>query len=167
MTITSKYASFSCFLLTLALASVAHAQCSGGINTGGGNCTPPTAPGMSGANAVPAAIQQNGPRYTSQWGAIVIDDPTGGAGTVIGRDTERAAVHDATKDCESHGARDCKVVLTYANKCAALAWASGGYIAASRDVVETAESDALHECSVHYKGCKIVYSACSEPKRVN
>lgn len=59
-----------------------NAQC-GGINTGGGNCTPPTAPGM------PASYDNNGnnggqptPRYISQWGAISIDSVKAASGAV-------------------------------------------------------------------------------------
>lgn len=166
--LTTKMRIASLIFILLASGTAVNAQCSGGVNTGGGNCTPPTAPGMpafdstGSGNAMPPA-----PAYTSQWGAIVIDGTSGGAGTVTGRDTEKAAIRDATRDCESHGASGCKLALTYANSCAAIAWSDQGYGVASQVRSEDANNDAMDGCRKHHGECKIVYSDCSMPRRLN
>ena len=147
--------------------SAAYAQC-GGINTGGGNCTPPNAPGMPGyvGDNAPNAAQPPA-AYITQWGAIVLDDGGAGAGTVTGRSTERAAEKDALDDCASKGGRSCRVALTYDNECAAVAWTPGSYFLSSAPKTRDAEGDAMVKCNAKAADCKIVYSACSLPRKAD
>ena len=143
------------------------AQCATGVNTGGGNCVPPDAPGMPGydpaqGNAPPTPS----PVWKDTWGAIVIDSATGGAGTVTDRDTKSDAIRDATRDCESRGATGCKVEMTYYNQCAAVAWGVGGHGIARGPDKSKAEDDAMLSCDESASQCKVVYSGCSLARRV-
>lgn len=144
-----------------------NAQC-GGINTGGGNCTPPTAPGM------PASYDNNGnnggqltPRYISQWGAISIDSVKAASGAVTGRMSRRQAEDDAQDQCVENGGKACQLVISYDNSCAAVAWAPGGAMTASDSDLDAAKDRAMHNCAKRKTGCQIVYSACSLPREAN
>lgn len=144
-----------------------YAQC-GAINTGGGNCTPPTAAGMPEYGSPQAQNQQSSQAsYVSQWGAIAIDKVVASAGAVIGRSSEREARRDALEDCAEKGGKHCKIMLTYDNQCAAVAWDPGMYYAASEVDPGDAKNQAMALCRAEKKSCQVVYSACSLPRRVN
>jgi hypothetical protein len=106
------------------------------------------------------------PVWQNKWGAIALDKDSGDAGTIIGRDTKENAVHDAMSDCEARGASGCRVVLTYYNQCAAIAWSDNAYGVSGGETVQLAESGALGTCIKKGTNCKIVYSACSLPQRI-
>ncbi|NID13967.1 DUF4189 domain-containing protein [Luteibacter yeojuensis] len=149
------------------MANAAWAQCATGVNTGGGNCVPPDAPGMPDYNSGQGNVPQPPPpKWNLTWGAIVIDSETGGAGTVVGRASENDAVRDATRDCASRGARGCKVEMTYRNGCGAVAWGTGGHGVASGSSQSGAERDAMRYCEQSAQGCKVVYSDCSAAQQV-
>jgi len=144
------------------ISNAAWAQCATGVNTGGGNCVPPDAPGMPEYNAGQGNIPQPPPpTWNLTWGAIVIDSETGGAGTVVGRASEDDAVRDAMRDCASRGAKGCKVEMTYRNGCAAVAWGSGGHGVASGSNKSDVEHNAMSYCEKSAHACRIVYSDCS------
>jgi hypothetical protein len=147
-------------------ANAAWSQCATGVNTGGGNCVPPDAQGMPGYNPGQGNIPQPpAPAWNLTWGAIVIDSETGGAGTVVGRDTEADAVNDARRDCASRGATGCKVEMTFRNGCAAVAWGVGGHGVASGPTQSGAENDAMKYCKQSAQSCKVVYSDCSAARQ--
>jgi hypothetical protein len=153
--------------LGLMQTSLAAAQCATGVNTGGGNCVPPDAPGMPGYNQGQGASTAPQPRWADSWGAIVIDAQTGSAGTVVDRQSRSAAVRDATHDCASKGSPNCRLSAAYYNQCAAIAWGSGGFGTATNPTVEGAEKDAMDGCNQRASDCKIVYNACSMARRIN
>ena len=153
--------------LALFSCTSAFAQC-GAINTGGGNCTPPTAPGMPGYSANnPTANAVAQPTYVTQWGAIAIDEVLGRAGAVTGRASQREAKKDSLADCEAKGGTKCELALTYDNECAAAAWVAGHLSVTSAPTKEEAESSAIDRCNKKGGGCQVVYSACSLPRRVD
>lgn len=157
----------ACYVLMAVVAGTADAQCGGGINTGGGNCTPPTAPGMPGYDSSGVNNNQPQPSYVSQWGAIALDDDVDAAGTVTGRSSEREAKRDALADCAAKGGRSCHISLVYDNECAAAAWETNLIFLASERTIEEAKDRAMAKCQEKRSSCQIVYSACSLPRRVN
>lgn len=63
--------------------------------------------------------------------------------------------------CMLNGSKNCKVVMTFFNQCAALA--TGNIIAYSKaPTKEKAEASALKECA-DSNSCRISYSACNLP----
>jgi hypothetical protein len=153
--------------LALFSCTSAFAQC-GAINTGGGNCTPPTAPGMPGYSADNTASNVAAQAtYVTQWGAIAIDDILGRAGAVTDRVSEREAKKDALEACEAKGGTKCEVALAYDNECAAVAWVPGYRSATSAPTKEEAEDNAVDRCNKKGGGCEVVYSACSLPRRID
>lgn len=151
----------------LMFASLAWGQCVTSVNTGGGNCVPPDAPGMPGysqGNSAPPA--QPAPKWADSWGAIAIDDRSGSAGTVTDRGSKSEAERDAKHDCSSKGSSSCKIVASYYNQCASVAWGSGSYGVATNASLDGAQEDAMQICGRRGTQCKIVYTGCSVAKRV-
>lgn len=147
--------------LLFSLAHIAHAQCATGIDTGGGNCTPPDAPGLSTDNAVRKRYDQV---WIDSWGAIAVDASSLKAGTTEGDRSESEARKVAMANCKQDGNAHCKVVLVFLNQCAALA--AGELISYSRGPNKReAEVEALRNCG-SAKPCKVFYSACSYPVKI-
>ncbi|AWH48289.1 hypothetical protein C1925_03475 [Stenotrophomonas sp. SAU14A_NAIMI4_5] len=68
----------------------------------------------------------------------------------------------AAQDCLARGSRDCEVVATFANKCAAIAVRPGvrKYVEAV-DRLSAVKKDALKNCGS--KECKIIFEGCAYP----
>jgi hypothetical protein len=149
----------------------AHAQCAPGIpEAGNPECLPPddaNSPYYQGdRNQQPAQPQQPQAVWEKRWGAIVIDNDTGQAGTVVNYASRSAAVDAATHDCQLHGSSHCKLELAYYNQCAAIAWGSTAHFTGGGPTKQNAESFALHSCNQGTTSCKIAYSDCSLPVRI-
>lgn len=152
------------FGLSSALAS---AQCATGVNTGGGNCVPPDAAGMPGyqpqgdeANAAPAPV------WVSAWGAIVLDAKAGAKGVATQMASRSQAISVAMNECTSSGAQNCELQVVYDNQCAAVAWGDQTYGVANEPSVDAASARAIRACSRSGSGCKVVYTDCSLPRRI-
>jgi len=146
----------------------AWSQCSG-VSSGGGCVPPPCTPGSPLPCNQSAPEQQQvapapQPVWADRWGAIVIAEDTGDAGTASGRTSRTAAVEASMADCASYGAKRCKLELAYHNQCAAVAWSSNKHGTAGAPTESMAKSDALKYCGE--ASCKIVYSGCSLAERV-
>lgn len=137
------------------------AQC-GGVDVGGGVCIPPNAPGMPGyQNRQQQLIR---PIWQDRWGAIAIDLNTLDAGTMDGRHSKSEAERYAMASCMSGGSKNCKIVLTFFNQCAALA--VGERISWSKaPTKDKAEKSAREGCG-NADQCRVVYSACNYPVRI-
>lgn len=108
-------------------------------------------------------------QWLKTWGAIAIDETVnnGGIGTVTGLPDRRAADAAALSQCRSSGGSDgCKLLLSYRNQCAVIVSGAKYLNAHSAETVERASSWAIEECSQRTTGCKIYYSACSAPVRI-
>jgi hypothetical protein len=153
----------SAVLMASIICIDARAQC-GAINTGGGNCTPPTAPGMPGYSETSAGqSNDSGTTYVTQWGAIAIDKVAASAGAVTGKMSESEARRDALAECAAKGGKECRISIAYDNQCAAVAWSPGMYFSASKVDRDDARARALALCSAEKESCQVVYSGCSLP----
>lgn len=142
------------------------AQCATGVNTGGGNCVPPDAVGMSGYEPYPDDAPPP-PQWQTTWGAIALDLEAVSKGVATNMATKADAVRSAMAECRQNGARKCQITLTYYNQCAAVAWGDRSYGFAKNPTAEGASNDAINQCAKGGSGCSVVYSACSMPTRVN
>ncbi|WP_369930450.1 DUF4189 domain-containing protein [Xanthomonas sp. NCPPB 2632] len=168
MKIRLKYAA-ALFLLQAIAAPNVLAQCATGVDTGGGNCVPPDAAGMPGYSSAPGNAEQSQPRpvWKDTWGAIVIDGKSGAAGTVIDRSSKANAINDAMHDCKMRGGQNCQLDLAFSNQCAAVAWGDDGHASARSPDKQRAENIAMQSCrEAATTGCKVVYSECSDARRV-
>lgn len=154
----------ACGLLTA--SPIAWSQCATGVNTGGGNCVPPDASGMPGydpGNVAPPTIQ---PKWADSWGAIAIDPTTGSAGTVVDRASKSEANRAAMQDCGSEGSASCRIMESYYNRCAAVAWGYAGFGTAHNPTEDGAKDGAMESCNETKNQCAVVYSACSVARRI-
>jgi hypothetical protein len=143
------------------------AQCPVGMPSAGNpQCIPPSAWPQNQQQAAPAA-----PNWKLTWGAIAIDPISGDVGTSVGILSKKKAEREAIKRCAASGASGCKKLLfSYENQCAVIAWPSvpgATIITQSGETVEVASQLALKSCigdSVgNSRGCRIVYSECTKP----
>ncbi|QWT22454.1 DUF4189 domain-containing protein [Bacillus sp. NP157] len=151
-------------VLGIALMPVAAwAQCSTGVDTGGGNCLPPEQLGLTAGGAQQDAAPL--PSWESRWGAVVSDQATGNTGVAEGQRSKDDAVDSAMKDCKSDGSRNCRVVESFRNTCVAVAAARRYSGSAVNTDLGKARAKAMNECSKGGTSCTIIYSACSYPVR--
>ncbi len=77
--------------------------------------------------------------------------------------SEDSAKDDALNKCGS----GCKITGTFRNGCTALTWGGGASYFESAEKKKQSESKALRSCRVDSKTeCKLIFSACSLPVRV-
>ena len=159
------------FLLVLAVLlppSATWAQCAPGVPSAGNpGCIPLDRPNSPYFQGNPDQLQNQDTRprpvWADRWGAIATDEKTGDAGTVEGLPNKRDAERTALSICARNGAKNCRVDLTFHNQCAAAALGNGKLSEVGRASKEEAEQAALSRCG---SSCKIVYSACSLPERI-
>ncbi|WP_454831791.1 DUF4189 domain-containing protein [Pseudoxanthomonas wuyuanensis] len=157
------------FLALCAIANSASAE--------GGTCPPGyyphNSPGVMGCAPIPGyaiptggspATQQPSLRWDERWGAIATDPDAGTVGTVSAQRSRRAAELGAIERCGSKG---CKVLVAYANQCAALAWRPGTQAFGTDPNAEIAEKRALESCGDgNALACKVIYAECSLAEEV-
>jgi hypothetical protein len=100
------------------------------------------------------------------WGAIALSSATLVYGTAWKFPTEQAAKSWALKDCSGKGARDCKVAVTVADICVALAISKPEKVAAVSSptgATNFASGNATLHCQRAGGGsCKIAISFCAD-----
>lgn len=107
-------------------------------------------------------------RWAKTWGAITIDGVLGVMGTSTGKMSEREAKKAAMTDCYAKGGgAGCKKTrMTYRNQCAAIASGAESNNVSRADSIEKATALSMKECNASDTNCRIYYSACSEPIRI-
>ena len=161
-------------LLTCALliyTPMGWAQCGAGI-PGAGNpgCIPPTAPGSPyGQPADPGVIAPTPIRaatWEDRWGAVAMDFAADASGTISNNTSEDRANRSALADCKEQGGTHCEIVLTYHNQCAAISQAAAGFFSSATAATKReAESRVIAKCG-DPRTCRILYSQCATPVRV-
>jgi len=136
---------------------------------GVGGCAP--IPGYGGnQTAQPAPPPIDPGRYEDRWGAMALSDSTPDAGVVVDQLTEGDAKRVAIEKCSRNGLKDCRILLTYRNQCAAWVVPSadspGAKTGISAGLSEQAAVDNATSKCKHAPGgsCVLAYSACSLPQ---
>lgn len=151
----------------MAFAVEAQTRCPVGVRMGDPRCMPDApvqAPEVAGPQEPRRPVSLTFPRF----GSIAIDSTTGNVGVAEGQrfdpEAERLAIKKCAKRRRSHA---CKVTVTYANECVALAWPD---VSPGAPRVDTGASKAIAEQSAldlcdkaNSSSCSIFYSACSLP----
>ncbi len=128
---------------------------------------------MSSCGPIPPGYQGNAApgrpatRWMSQWGAIATDDVTGSFGASTQMDSRAGAQQAALADCHAKKAATCKVEVTYDNGCAAMVVGDKAHNVGADVTLDKVVRLGLKIC--HDAGdtnCRVFYSACSMPRRI-
>jgi len=154
------------FILSL-LSSAAWAQCGNGVPSAGNpGCIPPDVFFHQDNDG----FSPSSPRevWEDRWGAIASDAQQGSGGTATGQRNQFQAEQTALTNCAKKGGENCKIIFPYRNQCAAAASSRDKAGFGRNSSRARAEAAAMEECNkVDNTGsCKIVYSDCSMPVRV-
>jgi len=120
-------------------------------------------------NSQQQSVQQQPPppRWKDQWGAIATDFAHSSAGASVNQASREAAEQAAIANCQSNGGSTCKVELWYTNQCAAMAVSDTGHNAKAGATSDAASQAAMKVCSeAGDTNCRVYYSACSLPQRI-
>ncbi len=107
------------------------------------------------------------PQWARRWGAIATDGVKGSLGAVTDMPDRGDAEGAALAECQTNGGAKCKVDVAYDNECVAMAVGDAGYSVNSDITLNAAIQLATKTCSTDGNtNCRVYYSACSLPKRV-
>lgn len=155
-----------CFLTLLLIAATTHAQDCGGMANAGGTCVPPDV-AMPGYQQRPQSTQALPQVWVNYWGAMVSDDSKGALGVASDKQSEAKAWQAAKQDCLAKGGLNCTKLISYENECIAMAFGEKTYSFATGKTEEDASRKANGKCVAHGNlNCRIYYSACSLPFRI-
>ena len=73
--------------------------------------------GGTGAQSAP-----DQPRWTTRWGAIAYDPPSGSVGIAADKTSKAKAEQAALEHCASKGGKSCETNITYYNQCVAVVY---------------------------------------------
>ena len=125
----------------------------------------PQSPNYVGPRQQPVAQPQT-PQPTGYWektwGAIAADGLKGILGTSVGVASQNEAESNALAECRSKGGGKCEV-FAYHNQCAALIAGDTHNVLLSAGNIESASKVGLNRCQKKDTGCRVYYSACTEP----
>ncbi|USA54373.1 DUF4189 domain-containing protein [Acinetobacter sp. C32I] len=109
--------------------------------------------------------QQSAPQPTGYWvktwGAMAADGKKGILGTFTGANSKQQAESKALNECQSKGG-SCQV-FSYFNQCAALVSGDNHYVIQGAENIDVASKVGMTDCQKKDKGCRVHYSACTEP----
>lgn len=155
-------------LLLLLATSAIHAQ---SVTA----CPPGMVPygaGVCGDDQSDQPAQQQAPqapamRWLPAYGAIALDVPMGFLGSVTNLPSQSQANVAALQDCRAKGGTDCHLALSYGNECAAMVISDPGFNVTPGETLDIAQKKAMKECTDGgRKNCRVYYTACSLPKRL-
>lgn len=110
---------------------------------------------------VPAA------RWENRWGAVAMSDVNSAVGVSSDMLDEQAARQAALADCRTAGGQaGCEVRMSYHNQCIVIAWGEKSVNTSRAETIDQASRSAMQGCSGKSEGCRIVYSKCSLPQRI-
>ncbi|MDX2028525.1 MAG: DUF4189 domain-containing protein [Alphaproteobacteria bacterium] len=113
-----------------------------------------------------AKNNNSAPRYVGgEYGAIAYDEDSGAYGMADASKDKDSAKKSAMRYCSKHG-KNCEIVETFSNTCAAIARSVKGDVAwADDDDKRTAAEDAIKRCNrkADEKNCHITLMHCYAP----
>lgn len=154
--------------LLIAAGSVS-AQCAPGIPSAGNpTCIPPNQTNSPYHQGPAQGVTPPEPKvvFADRWGAIALDTSSGSVGYSTDETSKQRASRAAIADCQTDGSRNCEVLTSYYNQCAAISQDDGGgfVFAAAAPQVDEAKRTSLKNCGK--ATCSVVYSNCVHARRV-
>jgi hypothetical protein len=158
---------FLLFLGPLQLVSLAHAEggCPPGQypqeGQGWRTCVP-----VPGANNAQQPLAAPPPRWEDHWQAIATDKQKAVIGTSINNSSSDDSAQAAVSDCHAKGGVSCEVQITYRNGCVAMVVGKSLMNTQGESTLAEAEKSALAKCNEADTNCRVYYSSCNLPVRV-
>ncbi len=106
-------------------------------------------------------------RWADRWGAIATDADNAKLGAVVGMASETKAKRAALETCKNNGGTNCRIDISYYNQCAVLVTGDRMYSTARGATVEEAEKLGFGKCQNADVNCRVYYSDCSLPVRMD
>jgi|GEM_PF-5497909 len=121
----------------------------------------------SNSNAsAPLAPEKWAPRY----GALAFAYDSAGSNSVLGtagnETSQDAATSAALQSCKSQGGYSCRILFAYRNECVASVWGEKSAVYGDGETEGKAIQKAMNACHKHNGRCRVRYSSCSLPARV-
>lgn len=107
------------------------------------------------------------PVWAKRWGAIATDSHNASVGTVVDMRSKKQAEKAALSECRANGGGKCEVDLAYYNQCAVIITGDNSYLSQGAVSKEEATRIAMQKCQAKDVNCRVYYSGCSMPVRVN
>lgn len=108
------------------------------------------------------------PVWADRWGAIAFDGSNGTVGVAADTLSMKKAQKVAIQDCQKRGGRGCSIKTTYHNQCAVVVTGDGDANFLNAPTIEQATKTGMDSCRARNDtNCRVYYSGCSMPVRVN
>lgn len=147
-------------MVLLFTAQPAAAQrCPQGIAHGTPGCIPPTNPQSPLYRGSSAEVEY---RVRTTWGAIAEDAELNLVAGWLDARSEREASKRAIKECRDIGGINCKVALTFHDKCAVAVFGKNVAIYQSGFPIELVTEKAVSSCESSSSGCEVRVAGCAE-----
>ena len=105
-------------------------------------------------------------RWVDRWMTIATDAVKGSLGTAVNMSSSNEAEEVAMADCRAKGGTQCKIDVTYVNGCAAMVAGDTGFNVHGAPTLNEAIQQAMNTCTASTTHCRVYYSACSMPVRI-
>jgi len=153
-------------LLGVFVSFAAHADCPPGSYLVSNPTNTYCLPGPN-YRAPQQAPQQPVAQWERRWGAVAIDSPKAVMGVAADKQSKREASQAAASDCERQGGAHCEIEAVYDNQCVAVITSNDSHNTPTALTVDQAVATGMKTCrDAGRTNCRVYYSACSLPVRV-
>jgi hypothetical protein len=109
-------------------------------------------------------------KWAARYGALAFAYDSAGNNSVLGtagNETSQAAANSAAlQNCKSQGGYSCRILFAYRNECVASVWGEKSATYGDGATEGKAIQKAVDACHKHNSHCRVRYSSCSMPVRV-
>ncbi|WP_158879976.1 DUF4189 domain-containing protein [Rhodanobacter sp. L36] len=153
-------------ILTLVHAQQPGVDCAPIQGQGWSGCAPinPSQPPTQGQQS--QVSQQPPMQWATRWGAIATDADKAILSGITDRSSKEAAQQAALTDCRNKGGTQCKLQIAYDNQCAVMILGDKAFNVANAATVGEATKLGTQQCNKESPNCRVYYSACSLPQRI-
>ena len=118
-------------------------------------------------NQSTATPAQMSPRWQTTWGAFATDASSAVLGASVGMANKRKAEKSALARCREKGGKNCEVDVAFYNQCAVLVTGDSVYNTSRAATIDEASRLGIAECEREDVNCRVYYSDCSLPVRID
>ncbi|GFM81348.1 hypothetical protein PSCICN_20400 [Pseudomonas cichorii] len=106
--------------------------------------------------------------WVSTWGAVMTSGQLDKIWTTTKQQSAEYAKRDVLGRCESAGATDCSLVITYSDQCVTMVQSKDGSVNSifTADDPQTAQEKSMGYCKRNAKksDCDLIFTECTQPR---